>query len=197
MFHEQSLPRTIKNAWIGALTSIIILIPVTIFTGLEQLGKLDPKLIPAFVILLIAYTIASSYILWGFAQLGNHFTNKLLSIGSLILLVSNILVTVYYILYYVTPYVVQFATKDEFLNLSIIITGLLSLPFGIGILQLKKHLGDICLWVGILELCAAALAGLGYFLTSLLELSSLVLLLAMVLEVMIIYDAHKKFPENK
>ncbi len=102
MIHEQSLPRTIKNAWIGALTSIIILIPVTIFTGLEQLGKLDPKLIPAFVILLIAYTVASSYILWGFAQLGNHFTNKLLLIGSLILLVSNILVTVYYILYYIT-----------------------------------------------------------------------------------------------
>ncbi|GEM_PF-3131924 len=197
MSHEQSLPSTLKHAWIGALTALIVLIPVTVFTALEQLGKLDIKLIPALIILLIVYTVASSYILWGFVQLGKHFTNKLLSIGSVILLVSNILITVYYILYYITPFVVQFATKDEFLNLSIIISGILSIPFGIGILHLKKHLGDICLWIGILELCAAALAVLGYFLTSLLELSSLVLLLAMVLEVMIIYDAHKKFPENK
>lgn len=196
MDSEQSLSQTLKRAWYGALFGTLFGLIFGVLYGFEELGKLDHRLIPMTLIALIGSEIGMACMTLGFVRLGKLYENRALFIGATIILVANILGSLFFLLYYIFPQLDIMYSKKEFLNITVIITGILSIPYGFGLLALKKHFGDLVLWTGIINLCASLLAALGYLYKETIEFSSLLLLLATIMEIMIIHDAYKKFPMN-
>jgi len=198
-------------AWAGTL----LFLSSIVFSGLSSIAKPLAIFLPVISMLLSLVLVAFFY--YGFIVLGRKFNNKLLTITSwlfivmavllvIILLIVFLLMIIYLLPLYgmdqsqaqavFNPFVEQ--NKSSFFGvmwgiiglflLYVILAGVLSILFGVGLLRLKKNV-EYANIAGILHIIAGA--------TFIILIGFFINFLAMIMDIVVLFIASEKFESEK
>lgn len=177
--------KTLKNTTIAGIIAAIFLIPQTILEFLRSANKLTGNLLPLYIVVLIIALGTYIYFIWGFKIIGDKTKNKLLTKSSYFLIIATIL-------FYAVSFVIQDSstlTQAIFGGSVLVLFGAISIPFGIGILKLKKEFGAIATAVGVLNI----ITGVSLITIILIFIGLLLLIPLIVLEIILMFKAAERF----
>ncbi len=176
--------KTIKNAAIAGILTIIVAIPLVILEVLKSLNMLSGGLLTFYIIVYILSLLLYIVFVWGFKLMGDKTKINLLTITSYILIVSSIIYYVYFILAAISP-----ALDNPIISIStLVFYGAVGIPFGISLLKLKNQFGSIATATGILMIITSV-----SFLTVILSIIGVLTLIpTYILEVILLFRASKK-----
>ncbi|MEM3074828.1 MAG: hypothetical protein QW727_02720 [Candidatus Pacearchaeota archaeon] len=176
--------KTIKNAAIAGILSIIVDIPLVILEVLKSLKMLSGGLLTIYIIVYVLSLLLYIVFAWGFKIIGEKTQNNLLSVMTYVFIISSIIYDGYFILAAISP-----SLDNPIISiLTLIFYGAVGIPFGISLLKLKNQFGSIATATGILVIITSA-----SFLTVILSIIGVLTLIpAYILEVILLFRASEK-----
>ncbi|MBI2208265.1 hypothetical protein HYU50_02115 [Candidatus Woesearchaeota archaeon] len=176
--------KNLNNAAIAGIVAAIFFIPAAIFEYLREADKLTGNLFPVYVLITIISLGSYLYFMWGFKIIADKTKNKLLGISTYLVIIATIVT-------YATIFLPQndsTLTQIIFGVVIFILFGALSIPFGIGLLRLKKEFGALATATGVLNI----IGGISFITVFLFFIGLLIMVPLIVLEIMLMFKASKK-----
>jgi len=176
--------KTLKNCAIAGIISAILIIPLIIFQFLKEMGKFNATLTIGYFVLTIGFLTIGIYFMWGFIIIGEKTKNKLLVISSYIWIILTVIMGGFDLLFQnKTP------MMEIIFGLAVfILIGGASIPFGIGVLKLKKKFGALATAVGVLNI----ITGVSLLTIILFFIGLLLIIPLTVLEIILMFKAAEK-----
>lgn len=176
--------KTLRNRAIVGIIAAVLQVPWFILVFLKASKELSSSIMPLYYLLIIVGTILYVYFVWGFKIIGDKLKNKLLSISSILIIVSAILldISVFFDQKF-TPLVNAIIG-----GAILVLTGALSIPFGIGLLRLKDKFGNLAKAVGILNI----ITGVSLITIILSFVGLLIYIPLVILEIILMFKAAQK-----
>ena len=176
--------KTLRNRAIVGIIGAVLQVPWVILEFLKASKKLSGNIIALYYTLVIVEAIIYIYFVWGFKIIGDKLKNKLLSISSTLIIASAILlhISVFFDQKF-TPIV-----NAIIWGAILVITGALSIPFGIGLLRLKDKFGNLAKAVGILNI----ITGISFVTIILFFIGLLIYIPLGILEIILMFKAAEK-----
>lgn len=195
---SKRLYRSLTWAWIAGIVYLLLAFPEGImdFTRMVQSSEIPESVVADFlpimefspyVYLTVKLLVLMSYLCFmqGFSALGANLSDQFLSIVAKILMAIMAAVVLYDIFSIFYP-----ETDNILIQVGVALTlGALGVLFGIALLKLRARAGFIALGAGILEILA------GLLFIFLVPLALPVRMLAVVLEIIMIYQFSKTIEE--
>ena len=175
---------TLRNRAIVGIIGAVLQVPWLILEFLKASKKLSGNVLLIYYVIVFVEAILYIYFVWGFKIIGDKLKNKLLSISSILIIASAILlhISVFFDQKF-TPLVNVLIS-----GIILVITGALSIPFGIGLLRLKDKFGNLAKAVGILNIITGiSLITIIFFFVGLLIFIPLA-----ILEIILMFKAAEK-----
>ncbi len=176
--------KTLKNAAIVGVIAALLLIPQSILEFLRGANKLTDNLLPVYIIVTIIGVLTYIYFIWGFKIIGDKTKNRLLIVSSYLLIIATIA-------FYIVSFILQggSALTQALFGVGIIVLlGAVSIPFGMGLLKLKKQFGAIATAAGVLNI----ITGVSLVTVILAFIGLLVIIPLIVLEIVLMFKAAAK-----
>jgi|SRR3989338_5309233 len=176
--------KNLNNIAIAGIIAALLLIPQTILEFLRGANKLTGNLLPVYIIVTIIGVLTYIYFVWGFKIIGDKTKNKLLIVSSYLLIIATIA-------FYIVSFILEggSALTQALFGVGIIVLlGAVSIPFGIGLLKLKKQFGAIATAAGVLNI----ISGVSFVTVILAFIGLLVMIPLIVLEIVLMFKAAKK-----
>ncbi len=175
----------LKIAWIAGIVSLILLIPILILSFVREFSSLSSFLMILYSSLSITDAIASIFFLRGFILIGEKLKNQFLVAISYVMIMIGIIFSIYDLFLLAYP-----SLEPKALDFIILfLFGIVSIFFGISLLQLKKKFGAIAKATAILEIITGITLA-----TIFLSFIGLILIIpTTILEIIILYRAAKKY----
>ncbi len=176
--------KTIKYAAFAGIVSLIAVIPTIVLEVIKGRKELSGLLLTSYIAFALVVHLVDLVYFWGFKIIGEKTKNKILLVSAYILLVF----TVFSFLQVVLEQFFMVLDNIIIGVLILIVFGAIHIPFGIGILKLKKQFGGIATAAGVMTIITGA-----SFLTFILSFIGLILLIPMIiLHVVLLFKAAKK-----
>lgn len=169
--------------WISGIVNFLLTTPVLVLETLRALDYLNEFTFAIYVIILLLYTITYVVFIYGFVLLGRENNLRLLTNMSYVLIASGILSPILFI-----GIPIYFEINELLLSIiTVVSSGVISIPFGFGLLKLKDKFGDIAQVSGVLNIVA------GFLLCSVILsiFGALLLLPTAIIEIIILYKASR------
>ena len=181
--------KQLRTAGIVGIANVILLIPLVIFDLMaDKFGGVAG--LPAFylilyIVLSILSTALTIVVLRGFVVIARKLKVRLLEIMSLTLMVFSVLFV------FTDLMISLYISAESFLSLiftfsMVFILGALSIPYGIGLLKLKKF-GGIATAAGVLNI----ILGISFATILLAPLGALLIFPSAILEIIILFRASR------
>ena len=183
-FGGVKMNKNLNNIAIAGVIAALLLIPQAVLEFLRGAGKLTSNLLPIYLIVTIIAVGTYIYFIWGFKIIGDKTKNKLLTMSSYLLIILTIAT------YIITFLFQNGSTLTQAISgvVVIVLLGAASIPFGIGLLKLKKEFGGLATATGVLNI----ITGVSFVTVILIFIGLLVLIPLIVLEIMLMFKAAKK-----
>lgn len=176
--------KTIKNAAIAGILTIIVTIPLTILEVMKSLNMLSDVSLALYTIVYVLSLVLYIIFTFGFKVIGDKTNNNLLRVTSYILIFSSIIYYGYFILAAIYP-----ALDNPIISIStLVFYGAIGIPFGISLLKLKGKFGSVATAAGVLVIMTSA-----SFLTVILSIFGILTIIpTYVLQVILLFKASKE-----
>jgi hypothetical protein len=145
------MSKHLRIAGIAGILSLILSIPGFYFEAIRSEHPLGMGLTTLYILTLSLNLILYVVLCSGFVMLAKKTQNVPLRVSSYILIALSIVNFLYMLL---SLSVVEVHTIVNLLIavLTLVLMGAASIPFGIGILQLRPRFGSLATWLGVLEI---------------------------------------------
>lgn len=172
----------LRRAAIAGILILILYIPFLILSFLLGWASgLEEGLMFLYIFLLVAIFVSGLIFHWGFVITGGRYDNSLLTITSYLLIVmSTISFGSMVLLDFILPPAIAVVLS--------VITGMVLIPFGIGLLRLEPEFGSLTTGAGVL----AIIMGASYLTVVLVFITAVLLFPLYILEVMLLFRAAER-----
>ncbi len=177
--------RTIKNAGIAGVLTLIVAIPLVILEILKGQNMIYGRLLTLYIVVYVLSLLSYIVFIWGFKVIGDKVKINLLKVTSYILIISSIIYYGYFILAAISPPFINWIIIPIS---ALVFYGAVGIPFGIGLLKLKNRFGSIATVTGVLTIITCA-----SFLTVIMSIIGVLTLIpTYILAIILLFKASKK-----
>ena len=175
---------TLRYRAYAGIVGAVLSIPWMYFEFLRGAKKLSGNLLYIYYPLLVIESALYIYFIWGFKIIGDKIKNKLLSISTIITLIF------FLFLMFSSPFTSKLSTSVELIvgGITLVLVGVISIPFGIGLMRLKDKFGNLAKATGILNI----ITGVCFITVILIFIALLIYIPQTILEIILMFKAAQK-----